>query len=260
MSCPMLESKPSASVAGKSSISVTPAVTAIITTTNSNISAATNNNINSMSYPYKKRVRDEFEKRQRQMEEQQRLQLLAQAEQQLQLQRQEQQLQMQHESHLQQQQKKQQPKKLQQRQKYKSQPGTSGMASTAAAVITASGNVPDEVGSSGINRPELPSAEMPHQHLRDDEFDVAEEEAEDTSSEDSESSSSTIWSDLDQAALEAKSCCCLATVTGGKAIACGRPAFGIWFSNKMRNKALKKNLPFAYNKGVIFSFFFLIVK
>ncbi|VDM93694.1 unnamed protein product, partial [Onchocerca ochengi] len=60
---------------------------------------------------------------------------------------------------------------------------------------------------------------------------------------------STAWSDLDQAALEAKACCCLATVTGGKAIACGRPAFGIWFSNKLRNMALKKNLPFAYNKG-----------
>lgn len=64
-------------------------------------------------------------------------------------------------------------------------------------------------------------------------------------------SGSTNWSELDQAALEAKACCCLATLTGGKAIACGRPAFGIWFSNKLRQKALKKNLPFAYNKGVI---------
>ncbi|KAM3724729.1 Uncharacterized protein ACO02O_07850 [Dirofilaria immitis] len=303
MSCPMLESKLSASVAAKASISVTPTVTAIITTANSDTSAANNNNSNSMSYPYKKRVRDEFEKRQREMEEeQQRLQLLAQAEQQLQLQRQQQQqLQWQQEFYLQQQQqqqqqqyqqqqyqqfqqqqyqqqqyqqqqyqqqqyqqqqyqqqqqqqqqKKQQPKKQQQRYKYKSQPGTSGISSTAAAaaaVITASGNVPDEVGPSGINRPEFPSAEMPHQRLRHEGSDVAEEEAGETSSEDSESSSSTNWSDLDQAALEAKACCCLATITGGKIIACGRPAFGIWFSNKLRNKALRKNLPFAYNKG-----------
>ncbi|KAK6100688.1 SAP30 zinc-finger family protein [Brugia pahangi] len=238
MSCPMLESKLSASVAAKASISVTPAVTAVITTTNSDTSANTNNTNNSMTYPYKKRVRDEFEKRQREIEEEEkRLQLLMQAEQQLQLQQ------------LQQQQKKQSPKKQQQRQKYKQQPGTSGIASVAAATITASGNVPDEVGTSGISRPELPSAEMPRHQLRDDESDVAEEEAEETSSDDSESSGETNWSELDQSILEAKACCCLATLTGGKAIACGRPAFGIWFSNKLRQKALKKNLPFAYNKG-----------
>ncbi|VDM07635.1 unnamed protein product [Wuchereria bancrofti] len=240
MSCPMLESKLSASVAAKASISVTPAVTAVITTTNSDTSANTNNTNNSMTYPYKKRVRDEFEKRQREIEEEEkRLQLLMQAEQQLQLQQEQ----------LQQQHKKQSPKKQQQRQKYKQQPGTSGIASTVAATITASGNVPDEVGTSGINRPELPSAEMPRQQLRDDESDVAEEEAEETSSDDSESSGETNWSELDQTVLEAKACCCLATLTGGKAIACGRPAFGIWFSNKLRQKALKKNLPFAYNKG-----------
>lgn len=240
MSCPMLESKLSASVAAKASISVTPAVTAVITTTNSDTSANTNNTNNSMTYPYKKRVRDEFEKRQREIEEEEkRLQLLMQAEQQLQLQQEQ----------LQQQQKKQSPKKQQQRLKYKQQPGTSGIASVAAATITASGNVPGEVGTSGISRPELPSAEMPRHQLRDDESDVAEEEAEETSSDDSESSGETNWSELDQSILEAKACCCLATLTGGKAIACGRPAFGIWFSNKLRQKALKKNLPFAYNKG-----------
>uniref|UniRef100_A0A915PL52 Histone deacetylase complex subunit SAP30 Sin3 binding domain-containing protein n=1 Tax=Setaria digitata TaxID=48799 RepID=A0A915PL52_9BILA len=264
MSCPMLEPKLSASVTAKASISVTSAVTAIITTTNSDTSVTTNNNSNSMSYPYKKRVRDEFEKRQREMaQEQQRLELLAQAEQQLQLQRQQehmqwqqrlllqqqqqQQQQPQQQQQQQQQQKKQQPKKQQLRQKYKLQPGIS--STSASAVITTSGNVPDEVGTSGISRPELPSAEMPRQQLRDDESDIAEEEAEETSSDDSESSGSTNWSDLDQAALEAKACCCLATMSGGKAFACGRPAFGIWFSNKLRQKALKKNLPFAYNKG-----------
>lgn len=59
------------------------------------------------------------------------------------------------------------------------------------------------------------------------------------------------WTELDQAALEAKTCCCLATLSGRKAMACGRPAFGIHFSNKLRQKALKKNLPFAFNKAVI---------
>ncbi|EJD73900.1 hypothetical protein, variant [Loa loa] len=245
MSCPMLEPKLSASVAAKASISVTPAVTAVITTTNSGTSATTNNTNNSMAYPYKKRVRDEFEKRQREIaEEGKRLQLLAQAKQQLQ----QQQEQQQH-YQFQQEYKKQLPKKQQQRQKYKSQPGTSGLARTAAVVITASGNIPDEVGTSGISRPELPSTEMTHRQLRDDESDVAEEEAMEASSDDSESSGDMNWSELDQAALEAKACCCLATLTGGKAIACGRPAFGIWFSNKLRQMALKKNLPFAYNKG-----------
>uniref|UniRef100_A0A1I7W1T3 SAP30_Sin3_bdg domain-containing protein n=1 Tax=Loa loa TaxID=7209 RepID=A0A1I7W1T3_LOALO len=275
MSCPMLEPKLSASVAAKASISVTPAVTAVITTTNSGTSATTNNTNNSMAYPYKKRVRDEFEKRQREIaEEGKRLQLLAQAKQQLQ----QQQEQQQH-YQFQQEYKKQLPKKQQQRQKYKSQPGTSGLARTAAVVITASGNIPEclsdvnfmvscnkfsdftdgmaccptdhgnEVGTSGISRPELPSTEMTHRQLRDDESDVAEEEAMEASSDDSESSGDMNWSELDQAALEAKACCCLATLTGGKAIACGRPAFGIWFSNKLRQMALKKNLPFAYNKG-----------
>uniref|UniRef100_A0A0R3RHV6 SAP30_Sin3_bdg domain-containing protein n=1 Tax=Elaeophora elaphi TaxID=1147741 RepID=A0A0R3RHV6_9BILA len=174
-----------------------------------------------------------------------------QAEQHLRLQ-QEQQLRLENEQqHYQpeQQFKKQSPKKQQQKQKYKLQPGTSGIASTVAAAVTASGNVPDEVGTSGMNRSELPSAEMPQQQLRDDESDFAEEEAEETSSDDSESSGDTNWSELDQAALEAKACCCLATITGGKVMACGRPAFGIHFGNKLRQKALKKNLPFAYNKG-----------
>lgn len=68
------------------------------------------------------------------------------------------------------------------------------------------------------------------------------------------------WSELDQAALEARACCCLATLIGRKAMACGRPAFGIHFGNKLRQKALKKNLPFAYNKGVsIFSIVFSYV-
>lgn len=48
--------------------------------------------------------------------------------------------------------------------------------------------ISDEVGTSGISRPELPNAEMPHQQLPDDESDVAEEEAEETSSDDSDSS------------------------------------------------------------------------
>ncbi|CAG9540401.1 unnamed protein product [Cercopithifilaria johnstoni] len=250
MSCPMLESKLSASV--KASISVTPAVNAIITTTNSDTSGTTNNTINSMTYPYKKRVREEFEKRQREIEEEEkRLKLLAQAEQQLKLQL-EQQLQQEKEQQYnqpQQQSKKQPPKKQQQKQKYEPQPGTSGISSIAATAFTASGSVPDEVGTSAINRPELPSAEMPQQHLHDDESDVAEEEAEEISSDSSESSDGTNWSELDQDALEAKACCCLATLTGRKAMACGRPAFGIYFSNKLRQKALKKNLPFAYNKG-----------
>ncbi|KAL4001755.1 SAP30 zinc-finger family protein [Acanthocheilonema viteae] len=237
----MLESKLSASV--KTSISVTPAVSAIITT-NSDTSAAANNTNNSMTYPYKKRVREEFEKKQREIEEEEkRLNLLVQAEQQFKLQEEQQ-----HYQH-QQQPKKQLPKKQQQKQKYKPQSGISDTSSTAAAVVTVSGNVPDEVGTSGINRPELPNAEMPQQQLSGDESDVAEEEAEETSSDDSESSGGTNWSELDQAALEAKACCCLATLTGKKALACGRPAFGIHFSNKLRQKALKKNLPFAYNKG-----------
>ncbi|VDK81089.1 unnamed protein product [Litomosoides sigmodontis] len=258
MSCPMLESKLTASV--KASITVTPAVTAIITTTNSDTSSITNSTNSLMTYPYKKRVREEFEKKQREIEEEEkRLELLMQAEQ---LKLQQEQLQQEKEQqdfHSQLQLKKQSSKK-QQKQKYKPQPGTSGISSTAADVITASGNVPVtyypnptvknacEVGTSSINRPELPSAEMPQQQLHDDASDAGEE-VEETSSDSSESSGGTNWSELDQTTLEARACCCLATLIDRKAMACGRPAFGIHFGNKLRQKALKKSLPFAYNKG-----------
>lgn len=66
-------------------------------------------------------------------------------------------------------------------------------------------------------------------------------------------------SELDEAALEARLCCCLAVRVGENTVrACGRPAFGIWFSNKLREKALKKRLPFVYNRGVITVGFFFV--
>lgn len=262
MSCPLIESKLLAPIAAESSINVTSAIVTDITATSSDASAATNNTNNLMTYPYKKRVRNEFVKRQREIdEEERRLLLIAQAGQQWQSNKGQRlesrrwqelqfqqigQLQEEQQQHFQQEQQheKQPPKK--QQQKYKPQPGTSGVV-TAGDVITASGNILDEVETNGISRPELPFAGVPHQQLHDDESDVAEEEVE-SSSDDSESSGDTNWSELEQVAVAAKVCCCLATVTGGKALACGRPAFGIWFSNKLRQMALKKNLPFAYNK------------
>ncbi|VDN07266.1 unnamed protein product [Thelazia callipaeda] len=242
MSCSTVESKPSQSVMVKGPISVTishsitpttPTTVTTPTTITANIGTPeiSNSTTERMTYPYKKRAREEFEENERK---------IAQKERELREQQGLRQQELLQEVHLQE----QQSQDSQQRQKLKVQSGFSNISE----IFTASETSPDEAGTSGLNLNKIPGVEMPPQ-LHDDTSDV-EDDSEETSSDTFGSSDDTNLSDLDEAAWEAKLSCCLATAVGNKYFACGRPAIGIWFSNKLRQKALKKKFPFAFNKMV----------